>query len=385
MLAVLAVLGALYWLLGGVAAILVMRGIPLLRTLTPSAPPRWPRVSILIPACDEEATVAATLEKLLADDYPDLEIVAVNDRSRDGTGAVLDRFAATDARVRAVHVRELPHGWLGKLNALRCGLEKASGEWLIVMDADVLVEPGTLRKLVAWCEQTGVDYATALPAFLPAGVLVDPAVAMGMRTIVSGLRAWEVSNPRSKAAMGFGAYNLVRRSAFDRTPGFEWLRLEVADDVGLALLMKRSGARCVVVNARHEIALTFYASFGEMIRRLEKNAYAIVGQYRLSRLLALVAFLFVFELAPFAALLASGWPAVLSAVSLVVALATCGAMSRWVGLSASQGLAFPIGVVVISFTELRAGIIGWRTGGIQWRGTFYPAAMMREGIRVSFP
>ena len=60
-------------------------------------------------------------------------------------------------------------------------------------------------------------------------------------------------------------------------------------------------------------------------------------------------------------------------------------VSRWVGLSASQGLAFPIGVVVISFTELRAGIIGWRTGGIQWRGTFYPAAMMREGIRVSFP
>src|ERR1700692_565900 len=94
----------------------------------------WPRVSIVIPACNEALTIEAAAESLLNVQYPNLEIILVNDRSIDNTGQIMDRLALTDARLKVVHIHDLPEGWLGKVHALSRGLEKTSGEWILLTD-----------------------------------------------------------------------------------------------------------------------------------------------------------------------------------------------------------------------------------------------------------
>src|SRR6185369_2740694 len=108
--------------------------------------------SVVVPACNEARTIERALTSLLAQDYPDLEIVLVDDRSSDETGAIIEHLAASDRRISAIHVRELPAGWLGKVHALQRGLERARGELVLFTDADIHFAPGALRRAVAWVE-----------------------------------------------------------------------------------------------------------------------------------------------------------------------------------------------------------------------------------------
>src|SRR4051794_14286975 len=112
----------------------------------------WPTLAVLFAARDEEGMVGEATRSMLAQDYPGLEVIAVDDRSVDATGAILDAIAAEDGRLRVVHVRELPPGWLGKTHALQGGSEATSARWLLFTDADVVLGPGALRKAVAFAE-----------------------------------------------------------------------------------------------------------------------------------------------------------------------------------------------------------------------------------------
>jgi glycosyltransferase involved in cell wall biosynthesis len=156
----------------------------------------------------------------MADGYPELEIVLVDDRSEDETGAIADRLASEDPRVKAVRVTELPEDWLGKQHALQHGVEAATGDWLLFSDSDVLFEPGTLRRAVAYCEYRQRDHLAVMPELLPRGFLLDTVLAVFVRTLTVAGRLWQVEDPKSRAALGSGSFNLVRRSAFDLTPGF---------------------------------------------------------------------------------------------------------------------------------------------------------------------
>lgn len=380
---VLAAIAALYWLVAALFAELIYRKVPQLDRPGP-APAVWPRVSVLIPACDEAATIEPALRAHLASDYPALEVVAVDDRSTDATGAIIDRLAAADPRLRALHIRQLPAGWLGKVHALHCAVQQAHGDWLLVTDADVELEPAALRAAISLAEARQLDFLTLLPRLRSVGLLVDATVAVFNRGLLGMGRVWQAADPEVPVAFGIGAFCLVRRSALLRTPGFEWLRLEVADDMGLALLIKRAGGRCAVANGRQLIAITFYTSVGEMARRLEKNAWAIMGQFNLARLVGLSLLLPAIELALFAGLLPLGvrWLPLASAALLVLASVHCVRMSRWIGLPAWSGLLFPIGAVMIGGMLIRGGVISARAGGIRWRQDFYRTAELRAGSRL---
>ena len=108
-----------------------------------------PSVSVIIPACDEEQGIASALTSVLTLDYPNLEIIVLNDRSSDATPQILDRMAAEDPRLRVIHISELPAGWLGKNHALHLGAAQAKGEYLLFTDADVHMAPDTLRRAAA--------------------------------------------------------------------------------------------------------------------------------------------------------------------------------------------------------------------------------------------
>jgi cellulose synthase/poly-beta-1,6-N-acetylglucosamine synthase-like glycosyltransferase len=175
---------------------------------------RTPPVSIVVAARDEARAIERAMRSLLALDYPGLELVAVDDRSADPTGAILDRLAAANARLKVLHVRELPAGWLGKNHALALGARDATGEILLFTDADVEFAPYSLREAVAVLEDERLDHLALAPRLRLPGAWLAACVAYFGRQFYVFLRPWRARDPRSGAHIGVGAFNLVRASAY---------------------------------------------------------------------------------------------------------------------------------------------------------------------------
>ena len=140
-----------------------INAIPRLDELVSPPLSTYPKLSIIIPACDESDTVESAMRKLLKLNYPSYEIIAVNDRSRDHTGTILDDLAEEFSQLQVIHIETLPSGWLGKLNALNIGTQCANGELLLYADADVHFEPDFMKRVVAHFENDQLDYLTLFP------------------------------------------------------------------------------------------------------------------------------------------------------------------------------------------------------------------------------
>lgn len=374
----------LVWPLALVALLRMMKGVRTLASVEVEPRETWPKLSVVSPACNEEAAIGQSLKSLVAQDYPALEVIAVNDRSTDRTGALIDEAAAADPRIVPVHLTELPPGWLGKLNAMAQGIARSTGEWVLFADADVRYGPQALRRAITWAEQHQLDFLTAMPQTDSAGFFADTIFAGTGVVMALTSRPWRVRDMNTTDVFGIGAFLLVRRSAYLRSPGFEWLKLEVADDMALCLMIKRAGGRCDVVNGRGMISLRWYESFREMTEKMQKNFYAIMGRFSLARSVAMAVGCVALALAPWLALLPQtpsplGWLTVASQVSLVVGTLL---FSRWTGRDPLYPALFPnVALLLLAFMSVRAAILGRRMGGIMWRGVRYEASMLASQQR----
>ncbi len=377
---ILLAIGAAVWLGYLYLALRLWRDVPRLARLSPGAPARWPKVSVIVPARDEARDVEAALRSKLAVDYPSLELVVVDDRSTDATGAIVDALAREDARVVPLHVTELPEGWLGKLHAMERGIQASSGEILLLSDADVHLAPGALRKVVAWAEQESLDHVAALPRVTSRDFVLQAIFQAAMRIVLVAFRPWAVRDPASTASAGIGAFNLVRRGAYDRTPGLSWIKLEVADDAALGQMLKLSGARCAIVNAGDDVSLRFYRTLGETARQIEK-AVGVGGRRPWAAALASVLG-WSAEMVPFALL---AWPPapLRLAAAAVCALAIADALllAAWARLPLRSAWPVPLGSTLLAALSLRAAVLAAWRGGIVWRGTFYSRASLAAGAR----
>lgn len=371
-----------------VAIARAMRCIPKLREIEPACPARWPRVSLIVPARDEATNLEPAIISRLRDGYPELELIIVDDRSTDGTGEIADAIAACDARVVVEHVSALPDAWLGKVHALHRGVERASGEWLLFSDADVHYAPDTLRRAIAYLERERADHLGVIPEMRPRNFPVGVLQAAFLRLVVTGGRFPSIADPSSKAAFGAGVFSLIRRSALERTPGFEWLRLEVIDDLALGQMLKAHGASARVLNAAGSIWLDFYPSVGEFVRGGEKNSFALLGGLSYVRLALVVGALLGLELGACVPLAWPGtpWP-VRAGAALALALSTAGGLlvNGWLARPANQVLLWPFAIVVLAVGTVRSGWLALRRGGIVWRDTRYSIATLRAGRRLRFP
>lgn len=348
------------------------------------APRRWPRLTVIVAACDEADHLESAVESLLGQDYPDLEIVVVDDRSEDATGRIVDLLAARHPNVRGLHVTDLPEGWLGKVHALHTATRAASGDFLLFTDADVHFERGVLRRAVARCEECGIDHLAVAPLVHSPGFLQESVVAAFMSGFMLGTRAFDVARPGSKAFAGVGAFNLVRRSVFDRTPGFEWLRMEVLDDVGLGLMMHRAGARKEFAVGLGELRITWYPSLSAMARGLEKNIFGAVARYSYARLATFLVLSFA-VFGGMAVALVQPWSAgvrVLGAAALAAVAVNALAIRARTGVALGPLLLAPAGGLILVGILLRSAVQCLRRGGIVWRGTLYPVDELRAGQRV---
>jgi hypothetical protein len=373
------------WVLQATLVFLHIGELRDLAKLSPPDPPIWPSVSVISAARNEAAEIADSLTSRLADGYPNLEVIVVDDRSEDATPGIIAEFARRDPRVRPVRVDELPEGWLGKVHALQRGVDIATGEWLLFSDADVRVEPGMLGRAVAHCEASGCDLVALVPEFRSRNGIFYVLWAIFMRVVAMAISPAAVRSPTSKVAMGSGGFTLVRRRTFDSTPGFEHLRLETADDVSLGAMVKGAGGRCDFMNGRGAASVSIYDSLGAFYRGVEKNGSSLAGMP-----FWLVAVVFTLlgcvEYSPLAAMALGfsagvSWLAWLGASTTVLAtVATVAPLRRNTGL-VWPGLLWPVGWALMASGVLRSAWLFHRRGGALWRETFYPKAEILEAQR----
>ncbi|MDP2400379.1 MAG: glycosyltransferase, partial [Actinomycetota bacterium] len=275
-IAYFAALGCAIWFAQAALLFLHLARLRDVATADTPDPADWPSVSAVIPARDEAVSLESALRSRLDDDYPALQLIVVDDRSADATPDVINLLAAEDVRVHAVRIDELPAGWLGKPHALACGVRAADGDWLLISDADVQLSPGGLRRAVAYCLSRNLDFLALVPEFRSRSFGVDVVWSVFMRVLGTFVDPAAVRRPESRAAMGSGAFMLARRDVFDRTAGFEHLRLETTDDIALGMMMKQAGGRCDFANGRDIASISIYDDLGAFFRGIEKNAGSLV-------------------------------------------------------------------------------------------------------------
>jgi len=376
-----------------------MRRLPRLE-VPPEVPPAggWPRLSLVVAARDEVATIAPALRTWLAQDYPDLEIVIVDDRSSDGTSAavqaVLTQYdAVSDGRkagpsVHPLRLEALPDGWLGKTHAQARGAAQAGGEWLLFADADVRMAPQAVRAAIACARSAQADHVALLPRFdTPAEgwrahlvLAFETAFALLLTVLV---RPWLAPDPRSPATLGLGAFGLYRRDAYERAGGHEAVRLRPDDDLALATSVKAAGGRSLVVFAPTLVAVSWYTSLGEALRGLEKNAFAGL-RYSLPLVTLVSAGLLATHVLPFAVALFGAGAERAAGLGVVVIVT---AVYAWYGGRSGQpawyALLHPVSVLALVLALLRSTATALVTGRIAWRGTHYALADLRAAQRAA--
>jgi cellulose synthase/poly-beta-1,6-N-acetylglucosamine synthase-like glycosyltransferase len=356
-----------------------LSAVPIAEDLTP-----WPKVSLIIPACNEAATIASAVDSLLSMDYPNLELIVVEDRSTDGTDEVVQQLVKHDSRIHVVTVSTLPSGWLGKVHALYQGVQAASGEWLLFSDADVHYQRQSLKKAISYCRQQHLDFLAVTPAMVGGSFPLRILVAHFFHWASITVDPDRVRDPQRRECIGTGAFNLVQRAAYDRSRGFEWLKMEVIDDSALACELKESQARTDVLSGLDEIELEWYPTVWAFVRGLEKNGFAVF-QYSLLILAlyvsAILAIFIGFTVAPFLA--GNNAVIVFVAICLVTYMGiTAASVKSLMRISPMVVLCFPFTFVLMPWVIVRSAVLCIFQRGIYWRRTFYPLAQLRDGQRV---
>jgi hypothetical protein len=371
-------------LLGGVvAAALAQRRVPWLGRQPRGDPtlPR-PRVSIIAPALNEQRHIESAVRSLLAQDYPSLEIVLIDDRSTDATPQILARLAAEHPRLRCVTVRELPGGWLGKNHANWLGARAAHGELLLFTDADVVMAPDAIARAVGYLQRGGWDHLAVAPR------VVLPGPLLSQFTLYFGLlfslyaRPWAARDPASRAHVGIGAFNLVRRDAYFAAGGHERLRMRPDDDMKLGKLLKRHGAHQDFLNGNGTLAVEWYGSWREVQDGLMKNLFAGTGYSILATVLGSLAQLALFTGPALALLLGHGGPraTALNAASCALLVAIGAWCAPRFGTRRWGGLLLPPLALFGAWLMWRSMLLALARGGIDWRGTHYPLQELRRNI-----
>jgi glycosyltransferase involved in cell wall biosynthesis len=354
--------------------------VPSLGGSVPSADAKCPMVSILFAARDEAEKLPGALATFLALDYPSYEVVAVNDRSKDATAAILETAARKDQRLKVIRIDSLPAGWLGKPHAMQRAYENSTGDWLVLTDADVHFAPNVLQRAIALAEKNGWDHLSLLAAATMFTFGEKMMMTFFAFAFVMSTRPWNVSNPKSPTYMGVGAFQLIRRSAYEKMGTHRRLAMEVVDDVKLGKLVKEAGCRSGVGRAGPAVSVHWHSGVRNIIRGTEKNFYAAAGYSPWIAGAQLVsifsAWIFPWLALPFV----NGWARVFAVMAIVVPMVAQAGAAREFRVSWLYALTQPVGAVIFFWMLLRSTIVTIRNGGIRWRGTFYSLEELKKGV-----
>ena len=341
-----------------------------------------PRLSIIVPARNEAGTIEQSLGMLLALDYDNYEVIVVNDRSTDRTGEIIDRIAATPrahSRLTAIHVGELPSGWLGKTHAMWLAGEQATGDWLLFTDADVLFKPDVLRRALAYAAAEKADHVVVFPRMIMERPGERMMIAFFQTLFTFGHRPWRVADPDSNDHMGVGAFNLVRRAAYQAVGTYRALRMEVLDDMKLGKVIKQARFTQRNVFGEDLISIRWAKGSAGVIDNLTKNFFAILS-FQWWRAVASAFMLLFLNLGPFLGIWAAhGWERLPFAVALVSLFLIYVGMGLLSPIPPYYFFLHPVSTVLFGYIVLRSMFLALRNGGVIWRGTKYGLEELRRG------
>lgn len=357
-----------------------------------------PSITMLVAAKDEEANIESCLRSLVAQDYPDLQIIAVNDRSNDQTGRIIDRLAGDDPRLTAVHVSHLRRGWFGKNNAMREGVERATGDWLCFTDADcVQTSDRSLAVAMRFAQEHDVDFLSVLPTFEAHTFwerVIQPACGGVMMIWFNPMK---VNDPRRSNAYANGAFMLMRRSCYDAIGGHEPVKTEVNEDMHMARRAKQAGQRLLVVSNEDLYRVRMYASLAEIWSGWSRIFYGCFETYR--RLILSSLAMIIFSLLPWLSLGAAlaigplrnastGAGVWLPAVAFAACLAQMSVMVRFYALSRIHpvyALLYPVGAIIALGTLINAMRRLHGRNTTTWRGTTYRGDQVEAANEGALP
>jgi glycosyltransferase involved in cell wall biosynthesis len=371
---------ALFWITYGLKVAYGAARLPWLENFAPSGDSDCPRISLIFAARDEQEKLPAALATLAAIDYSNLEIIAVDDRSKDATSRILDDFAARCPRLRVVHVTDLPPLWLGKPHALQKGFEHSTGDWLLFTDADVKFQPDALRRVATLLRERRLDHLTLLGDVERSGfwdTVLLSFFGMGFQLATD---PYQVSNPNSRSYVGVGAFQILKRSAYETLGTHRRLAMEVVDDMKLGKLVKLAGFRSAVGVAQSAVSVEWHVGLGNLIRGVEKNFFA-GAQFSTARAAMQILALLLTNVAPYFGLI-FGHGAIRILAAIAVLIATCFHIGVDIVMRYSPlySLTLPIGAAIFAYMLLRSTVITLRQGGIVWRDTFYSLEDLRRGL-----
>ena len=356
----------------------------------PVSPSGNPRVSIIVPARNEEETIEQALNSLLALDYDNYEVIAVNDRSTDRTGEIMQKVGVAHpsrlskggdmASLRVIHHAELPPGWLGKTHAMWTAANCSTGDWLLFTDADVLFKPDSLRRALTYAESEPADHVVLFPRMIMKRPGEYMMIAFFQTMFMFGHRPWKVADPSTDDHMGVGAFNLVRRRVYDAVGTYEALRMEVLDDMKLGKVVKNAGFAQRNVFGGDLISIRWAHGALGVVNNLTKNFFAVLSFQWWRTVISALGLAFL-NFGPFLGIwLAHGWQRLPYAVALASMFMIYIGMSWRSSVPPYYFLLHPVSTTLFIYTLLRSMFLTLWNDGIVWRGTKYPLEDLRRGM-----
>lgn len=337
-----------------------------------------PPVSIIFSALNEERELEAALLTLLKQDYPQFEVIAVNDRSSDKTPEILEKLAKQYPHLRIHHIHHLPQGWLGKNHALHTAFTHSTGQWLLFTDADVLMHEQTLAKTVSHVLQHQLDHLTICEHHLRKGFWLKVLFLGHYLAYAMSMKPWRIRQDWSKRSLGHGAFNLVSRAAYQRAGGHQAIAMECLDDLKLGEIIKASGHKQDIVEAHDFVAREWYGSLKDMIEGLKKNCFAVFN-YQLWRMVRdCTGAAIIYFLPLFGALFFTGPVRYINMLNIFVTLCMALCVARYFRVAAGFVLFYPAGIAILLYTLCNSMFSAYKHNGVIWRGTHYPLKTLKK-------
>jgi cellulose synthase/poly-beta-1,6-N-acetylglucosamine synthase-like glycosyltransferase len=380
----LAALGSLVWLALSFQWLRGIRKIPVLEdVLETDLVDRNPALSIILAARDEEQSVKESVASMLAQDYSGmLEVIAVNDRSADCTAEILEELVAKHPdTLRVSNVDSLPEGWLGKTHALYTGAAWATGKWLLFTDADVIFSTDCTEKAVRYATSSGLDHLTLPPEIVCRSVLLRSFVATFTLVFEMTQRPWRVGDPQTKEHVGVGAFNLIRKDAYERSGTHRAIRMRPDDDMKLAKLLKRHGFRQGVAYGAGLISVEWHQTLPDAVRGLSKSMFSSLD-YRIGATMAGVLMLLLTNVLPVFGLFSRNVTGTLCRLNFLSTFLLYAYRARHFGDKTPWWYAMlhPFGICVFIYAMLRSVSTTLVNGGIDWRETRYPLKELKDNV-----
>ncbi len=241
------------------------------------APADAPLVSICIPARNEERNIQACVEAILAQTYPNFELIVLDDRSTDSTLQILESFAKVGnlrkAHLHIIHGSDLPSGWAGKPHALYQASASAKGEWLCFVDADTFLAPDALSSCYVKAVETGADLFTIMTKQITGTFWEKVVMPLVMTALSVGFSPRKVNDPTKRDAVANGQFVMIKRSVYDAIGGHERVKDQIVEDKAISEQVKWNGYRLIVADGKQAASTRMYTSLPSMWEGWTKNIY----------------------------------------------------------------------------------------------------------------